>query len=370
MSLLAVSRKRDGTSSADTYIRRVPVLQSRGGQRLRARAPGRAAPIRQALVPLARHPGLPGRVHPLHDAQFWSAISGAIAGARYFVLLASPDAAQSHWVAREVAFWCAERGSSNLLIVLTGGELVWDEAARDFDWSRTNTLPPRVARCVPGRAAVPGLPRPGARPERLSCAIRPSATRSPTSPPRCTAVRRTNSSVRTSDSTPSPNTGSARPSPHWSCSCWSPSPWRSSPCCSATRRGNRRVAATAPARGRGRRGGPDRPFVAAGTRLRGTQAQPGRPGRARRGDGPGHPSGPRPSGPRAGGLHLLQPRRSAAGRNGTGRQPDRVGSAGHRTPSARRGADGSGTPAMPGVQPESGTRSPSVATTVASASGI
>jgi hypothetical protein len=37
-------------------------------------------------------------------------------------------------VEREVGWWLEHRPVDRLLIVLTGGELAWDDAARDYDW--------------------------------------------------------------------------------------------------------------------------------------------------------------------------------------------------------------------------------------------
>jgi hypothetical protein len=59
----------------------------------------------------------------------------------HFLLLASPRAASSKWVQQEVERWVSERGSRNLLIILTRGELAWDDKNHDFDWGRTNALP-------------------------------------------------------------------------------------------------------------------------------------------------------------------------------------------------------------------------------------
>jgi MTH538 TIR-like domain (DUF1863)/WD domain, G-beta repeat len=79
---------------------------------------------------LAANPGL------------WSSIEHALAGSRFFILLASPDAARSEWVAREVDYWCQHKPLANLLIVLTGGQIVWDGGAGDFVWEQTSALPP------------------------------------------------------------------------------------------------------------------------------------------------------------------------------------------------------------------------------------
>jgi WD40 repeat protein len=71
----------------------------------------------------------------------WSSIQTALESSEFFILLASPEAARSEWVAREVGYWVHHKPVSNLLIALTDGELVWDQAVGDFDWSRTTALP-------------------------------------------------------------------------------------------------------------------------------------------------------------------------------------------------------------------------------------
>ena len=71
----------------------------------------------------------------------WSSIQEALTRSEHFLLLASPQAAASPWVRKEVEYWRAHRSTDQLLIVLTEGEIVWNEAARDFDWQRTTALP-------------------------------------------------------------------------------------------------------------------------------------------------------------------------------------------------------------------------------------
>jgi TIR domain len=71
----------------------------------------------------------------------WSAIEDALSRSRWFVLLASPTAASSRWVAREAEYWLAHRSIDHLLVVLSEGDLAWDEALRRFNPSRTNALP-------------------------------------------------------------------------------------------------------------------------------------------------------------------------------------------------------------------------------------
>ncbi|MGH3916791.1 MAG: TIR domain-containing protein [Pseudonocardiaceae bacterium] len=69
----------------------------------------------------------------------WSSIEAALAQSEYFVLMASPGAADSAWVAREVQYWRRHRERSTFRIVLTAGQIEWDGG--DFDWDRTDALP-------------------------------------------------------------------------------------------------------------------------------------------------------------------------------------------------------------------------------------
>jgi hypothetical protein len=71
----------------------------------------------------------------------WPSIEGALAQSRFFILMASPEAAASRWVNKEVDWWCRNRSASKILIILTKGELFWDAAKNDFDWHRTTALP-------------------------------------------------------------------------------------------------------------------------------------------------------------------------------------------------------------------------------------
>src|SRR4051812_8766170 len=82
--------------------------------------------------------------------ELWPAIQRALDESRYFVLLASPEAAASYWVNQELTYWLSQKQagerppSERVLIVLTDGKIVWDRtsgASGDFDWSASNALP-------------------------------------------------------------------------------------------------------------------------------------------------------------------------------------------------------------------------------------
>src|ERR1700681_1102235 len=61
----------------------------------------------------------------------WSSIRDALDQSS-FILLASPEAAASPWVAKEAEYWIGKNGPSHVLIVLTGGTLKWDHSVACF----------------------------------------------------------------------------------------------------------------------------------------------------------------------------------------------------------------------------------------------
>jgi hypothetical protein len=76
--------------------------------------------------------------------QLWPTIERALERSRFFILLASPASARSEWVEQEVKWWRAHRASDTLQIVLTDGELRWDDAQGDF--SASSAVPPSARR--------------------------------------------------------------------------------------------------------------------------------------------------------------------------------------------------------------------------------
>ncbi len=89
----------------------------------------RAMRVFRDVTSLAANPGL------------WSTIARALDDSTFFLLVASPDAASSPWVERELNFWRERKSMSNFLILLADGELAWDDGRKDFNWSKTNALP-------------------------------------------------------------------------------------------------------------------------------------------------------------------------------------------------------------------------------------
>jgi WD40 repeat protein len=72
----------------------------------------------------------------------WESIEEALRDSRWFILLASPDAARSVWVNREVRWWLDHRSRDRLIIVGTGVGLAWDEHLGD--WAAGAPVPPAL----------------------------------------------------------------------------------------------------------------------------------------------------------------------------------------------------------------------------------
>ena len=82
--------------------------------------------------------------------QLWPEIEKALRDSRFFILMADPLSAQSEWVQKEVTCWLGMGLAKKMLIVWTGGEVVWSKAAKDFNWERTTALPKLLAGAFDG----------------------------------------------------------------------------------------------------------------------------------------------------------------------------------------------------------------------------
>ncbi|MFG1610792.1 TIR domain-containing protein [Actinoplanes sp. NPDC049265] len=69
--------------------------------------------------------------------KLWTSIQEAMDGSQYFVLLASPEAARSPWVNREIEHWVATKSPDRILPVVTDGEWCWDAGPGDFTAAST-----------------------------------------------------------------------------------------------------------------------------------------------------------------------------------------------------------------------------------------
>ncbi|MFG1994349.1 TIR domain-containing protein [Actinoplanes sp. NPDC048988] len=73
----------------------------------------------------------------------WSSIQTALDGSEHFVLMASPEAARSPWVNKEIEHWIATKSADRILPVVTDGEWAWDEQRGDFTEEST-AVPPAL----------------------------------------------------------------------------------------------------------------------------------------------------------------------------------------------------------------------------------
>jgi WD40 repeat protein len=74
------------------------------------------------------------------NAALWPAIQKALDDSKHFLLLASPESANSEWVQKEIKYWLENNSSDSMLIAHTAGSLSWSTAAGEFDWDNTDAI--------------------------------------------------------------------------------------------------------------------------------------------------------------------------------------------------------------------------------------
>ena len=140
---------------------------------------GRLAPaVQKGLQRLAKRWYRPRALRVFRDEtglsanpHLWSSIQTALDDSGWFILLASPDAAVSPWVNREVEHWLGAKSADPILCVLTDGEWAWDATRSDFEPDRSSAVPARMPkRAGPflTNAVDAGPMRFGARSNRLA----------------------------------------------------------------------------------------------------------------------------------------------------------------------------------------------------------
>lgn len=75
------------------------------------------------------------------NTQLWSTIEDALRQAEWFVLLASPEAAESVWVNKEITWWRQNRDPNRILLVQASGEISWDYGTNEFSISPSSAIP-------------------------------------------------------------------------------------------------------------------------------------------------------------------------------------------------------------------------------------
>jgi hypothetical protein len=81
--------------------------------------------------------------------ELWVDIQKALDHSEYFLLLASPEAAGSHWVCEEISYWLNHRGASHLVIALLNGQTLWNIQERGFQFPDTTALTEIIRRAFP-----------------------------------------------------------------------------------------------------------------------------------------------------------------------------------------------------------------------------
>src|SRR5580698_8602676 len=82
--------------------------------------------------------------------RLWPSIQAALDESEHFLLLASVESDRSAWVQREAEHWLQGRPPDKLLIIVTSSSpLAPDDAFLDFNWIRTNLLPPALTDRLP-----------------------------------------------------------------------------------------------------------------------------------------------------------------------------------------------------------------------------
>ena len=75
--------------------------------------------------------------------KLWPTIQQALKESENFILMASPASAGSKWVQDEIDEWLSNQNglTDKFFIVLTEGEIEWEDSTNDFDWGKTTALP-------------------------------------------------------------------------------------------------------------------------------------------------------------------------------------------------------------------------------------
>jgi len=72
----------------------------------------------------------------------WTNIQKALDESEYLIYMASPESAASKWVSKEIEYWLEKKSLDTFLIVLSDGDLTWDDANNKLIISNNNSLPP------------------------------------------------------------------------------------------------------------------------------------------------------------------------------------------------------------------------------------
>ena len=71
----------------------------------------------------------------------WSNIQEALDDSEYLIYMASPESAQSKWVNKEIEYWLETKSLDTILIVLSDGNLYWNNGDNKTINTANNSLP-------------------------------------------------------------------------------------------------------------------------------------------------------------------------------------------------------------------------------------
>lgn len=76
--------------------------------------------------------------------QLWGKIEAGLARSGWLVVMASPESKASVWVDREIEWWLKHKAVDTILLIVTAGQLVWDEQRGDWNPELSTALPTRL----------------------------------------------------------------------------------------------------------------------------------------------------------------------------------------------------------------------------------
>jgi WD40 repeat protein len=107
-----------------------------------------ARALQHSLEQFAKRPFQRRALHVFRDdsslsanPDLWASITDALRQSRHLVLLASPAAAESSWVADEIRYWLEHKSADTIITCVTAGDLTRDPATGGIDWDATTALP-------------------------------------------------------------------------------------------------------------------------------------------------------------------------------------------------------------------------------------
>lgn len=87
----------------------------------------------------------------------WGALVPYLQEAEFLIYLASPEACDSEWVNRELTWWMKNKNIENILIILVGGQIRWDNKKQSFDLEASDSIPESISENYKGEPFIVDL---------------------------------------------------------------------------------------------------------------------------------------------------------------------------------------------------------------------